>query len=151
MEKRLRATLVNGTFQSVDPVDSRRMKAVRGRGNRTTEKRFRAALIRTGIQGWTLHPRGVVGSPDLYFARQKVAVFFDGCFWHGCPDCGHIPSKNRPFWSEKIRRNQERDEQKARWLIESGVRVIRFWEHQILSDLSGCVKQLVQLLHTRTG
>jgi DNA mismatch endonuclease (patch repair protein) len=97
--------LVNGSFGNVSETHSRRMGAIRGKGNRTTEVRFRAMLVRAGIRGWTMQTKGIKGKPDFYFPKSKVAVFLDGCFWHGCPKCGHVPSVNRPYWKAKIKRN----------------------------------------------
>ena len=139
MEKLLREQLKGGTFGVVSPENAKRMRAVRGRGNRTTELQLRWALVRAGLSGWQLHPRGLVGNPDFFFPNSKVAVFVDGCFWHGCSKCGHIPRKNNAFWETKIRRNQERDADKTRQLISGGIRVLRFWEHELKEDASGCV------------
>jgi DNA (cytosine-5)-methyltransferase 1 len=67
--------------------------------------------------------------PDVVFAKAKVAVFLDGCFWHGCPDHGTQPRHNGNYWQEKIRRNVERDERDGRRLRRAGWLVIRVWEH----------------------
>ena len=75
--------------------------------------------------------RGILGSPDFFFPREQVAVFIDGCFWHGSERCGHIPTKNRPFWQAKIDRNRERDRQNTAKLRRRGVSVLRFWEHEV--------------------
>ncbi|NOY83004.1 MAG: hypothetical protein GXP31_18555 [Kiritimatiellaeota bacterium] len=107
MERQLRERLPGGKFGYVAPRHSRLMKQVRGKGNRTTERRFRAALAAAGISGWHTNVREIKGSPDFYFPEERLAVFIDGCFWHGCKLCGHIPQKNRPFWEAKINRNRE--------------------------------------------
>jgi DNA mismatch endonuclease (patch repair protein) len=68
--------------------------------------------------------------PDVSFPRWQVAVFIDGCFWHGCPEHGNVPKRNRDYWIPKLQRNVERDLrvdvelERARW------RVIRAWEHE---------------------
>ncbi len=116
MERALRDKLVGGTFGNVASGDMRRMKAVRGKNNKTTERRFRALLVGAGMRGWKLRPKGISGSPDFYFPEARLAVFLDGCYWHACPRCGHVPSVNRPFWSAKLQRNQERDREKERRL-----------------------------------
>jgi DNA (cytosine-5)-methyltransferase 1 len=67
--------------------------------------------------------------PDVVFLRPKVAVFLDGCFWHGCQDHGTQPSHNSDYWREKIRRNVERDKRDGLRLREAGWLVIRVWEH----------------------
>ena len=67
---------------------------------------------------------------DLVFSRAKVAVFIDGCFWHGCP-CHHTTAKtNAEFWAEKVRRNRERDAETDHLLRQAGWTVIRVWEHE---------------------
>ena len=147
MEKALRQKLPGGRFQEVSDVRSRAMSAVRGKGNLTTEVRFRLALVRAGFRGWKLHPEDVVGRPDFYFSQYKLAVFTDGCFWHGCRKCGHIPSKNSEFWKAKIERNRMRDIEKTSQLKSQRVIVLRFWEHDLEHDLDGCVKKLKDRLN----
>lgn len=142
MEKSLRARLPEGGFADVSPVRSRQMSAVRGRGNRTTEARLRFALVRAGLSGWVVQPRGLPGNPDFLFVTRKIAVFVDGCFWHGCPACGHTPKTNRPFWSAKIRKNRARDALNTQALVHIGYRVIRFWEHDLKRELPLCVAAL---------
>jgi DNA mismatch endonuclease, patch repair protein len=80
---------------------------------------------------------------DLLFTRAKVAVFLDGCFWHGCPKCGHIPSSNRPFWKAKIERNQRRDRETDELLLQTGIRAIRFWEHELRDCPRECMQRLL--------
>ena len=93
MEKKLKATLKDGKFVDVTEKRSRTMSKIRGRGNRTTEIKMRFALVGAGVSGWMMHPPSVPGCPDVFFPDRKLAVFLDGCFWHGCPTCGHIPNR----------------------------------------------------------
>jgi DNA mismatch endonuclease, patch repair protein len=67
---------------------------------------------------------------DIAFTRAKLAVFVDGCFWHGCPEHGVKPSTNSEWWRWKLARNQERDADTARLLEEAGWTVLRLWEHE---------------------
>ncbi|WP_460960347.1 very short patch repair endonuclease [Parasphingorhabdus pacifica] len=67
---------------------------------------------------------------DMSFSRAKVAVFMDGCFWHGCPEHHTQSATNSEFWAEKVRRNRERDRETDRLLVEAGWSVIRVWEHE---------------------
>lgn len=145
MERALREKLVGGTFGKVSATHSKRMGAIRGRGNRTTEARFRAILVRAGIRGWTLNTKDLQGKPDFFFSRERIAVFIDGCFWHGCPACGHIPSVHRPFWKAKIDRNQERDRNTNLILQQEGIRTLRLWEHDLLTPTQ-CLERLQELL-----
>src|SRR3972149_1453924 len=107
------------------------MSAVRGRGNRSTEWRLRARLISSGISGWKLHPNDIIGKPDFVFPEKRVAIFIDGCFWHGCKKCRTIPATNRAFWLKKIERNRGRDKEVTHTLGRAGWSVLRFWEHEI--------------------
>ena len=67
---------------------------------------------------------------DIVFRPTKVAVFVDGCFWHGCPEHGTWPKANAEFWEVKIKRNQKRDVDTNRRLEEAGWKVVRVWEHE---------------------
>jgi DNA mismatch endonuclease (patch repair protein) len=144
MEKRLRALLPAGVFVGVSTKRSRRMGAVRGKGNRTTEARARALFVRAGLRGWCMHPAEVEGRPDFFFAADRLAIFIDGCFWHGCSRCGHIPKTNSGFWAAKIQRNRERDQATSRVLRRQGVRVLRVWEH----DVRKVAKHVVRLIES---
>lgn len=130
MERLLRETLPEGRFLGVSPTRSRAMAAVRSKHNRSTEMRFRMALVRAGIANWVTH-ENLPGRPDIYFPTAKVAIFLDGCFWHGCKSCGHIPKTNSLFWKTKISRNQDRDRRNTRLVRKSAIRVIRIWEHSL--------------------
>lgn len=149
MERLLRDTLTNGEFEHVSLTQSKKMRAIKARGNITTERRLRLAMVRAGVKGWQLHPHGVIGSPDFYFPAAKVAVFVDGCFWHCCPKCGHIPKVNGSYWQMKLFRNRARDTEKARKLRATGVMVIRFWEHELKADIQKCTRVLQQRLTRR--
>ncbi|WP_157413079.1 very short patch repair endonuclease [Aeromicrobium sp. Root236] len=67
---------------------------------------------------------------DVAFTRAKVAVFVDGCFWHGCPLHGTRPATNSEWWDWKIKRNRDRDVDTNRLLAEHGWEVVRVWEHE---------------------
>jgi DNA mismatch endonuclease (patch repair protein) len=130
MEKLLKATLPTGDFPDVPPVRSRTMAAIKGKHNLSTDIQFRMALVRAGVKGWLTHPN-LPGKPDVYFPKSKLAVFLDGCFWHGCKRCGHIPKTNSLFWATKIERNKARDRKNARLLRKQGIHVVRAWEHSL--------------------
>ena len=66
---------------------------------------------------------------DIVFTRQRLAVFIDGCFWHGCPEHGSIPETNREYWEPKLKRNRQRDRETTAMLEDEGWVVIRIWEH----------------------
>jgi DNA mismatch endonuclease (patch repair protein) len=142
MERQLRKKLPFGRFPDVHPAHTRIMKGVRGKGNKTTEARLRAAIISGGLSGWKLNFKGIRGSPDFYFPVEQLAVFADGCFWHGCKACGHVPAKNRPFWKAKIDSNRRRDTRTTVVLRRSGVSVLRIWEHEVRQSPKLCVNKI---------
>jgi DNA mismatch endonuclease, patch repair protein len=125
---------------------SRNMRAIKASSNVTTELRLRAHLIRNRIVGWKVRTKDLPGCPDFFFARERLAVFVDGCFWHGCPKCGHIPQTNRSYWLRKLARNKQRDAQIKRALRSEGLRVLRIWECQLRANPSHYVKKLAILL-----
>ena len=69
--------------------------------------------------------------PDFVFRRERLAVFVDGCFWHGCPEHFRRPKSRQKFWDAKFARNQERDRLVTRALRAAGWRVLRLWEHEL--------------------
>ncbi|PSM43752.1 very short patch repair endonuclease [Streptomyces dioscori] len=73
---------------------------------------------------------------DIAFTRAKVAVFMDGCFWHGCPQHATRPKANAEWWREKLDRNMARDAETTRHLVSSGWTVLRFWEHEAPGDVA---------------
>jgi DNA mismatch endonuclease (patch repair protein) len=108
------------------------MAKVRSTDNRSTERKVEAALKLAGIRGWTKHSTNVPGRPDFYFAKARLAVFVDGCFWHACPKCRrHLPSSNANYWVQKIDSNRRRDNRIRRQLRKLGFHVVRIWEHDL--------------------
>src|SRR2546425_3930783 len=123
---------------------SRNMRAITSFGNKTTEMRLVSLLRERGVRGWRSQPSGVFGKPDLIIQRPRVAVFVDGCFWHGCPRCGHIPKTNRAYWRAKMARNKKRDLQSTTRLKALGYRVVRIWECQLAKAPSRCVQRILR-------
>ena len=122
---------------------SRVMSRIKSRGTKTTEWRFRSLLMRSGVRGWRLgHDSGFPGSPDVVFVRARLAIFLDGCFWHGCRRCRSIPTTNRAFWVAKIQRNRERDEKVRRMLRAVGWKVTRIWEHELKIGGDGILRKV---------
>ena len=103
------------------------MARIRGSGNKDTELRMIAVFRAHGITGWRRNVR-VFGKPDFVFRAAKLAVFVDGCFWHGCPRHATMPVNNRAFWEAKLARNAARDREVTNALRKSGWRVLRVWE-----------------------
>jgi DNA mismatch endonuclease (patch repair protein) len=120
------------------------MSRIRSRGNKDTELALAKLFRRNKITGWRRHiqistsPRpspqrgeGVRVRPDFVFRQARLAIFVDGCFWHGCPKHGTQPAGNRSFWKKKFARNQTRDRLVNRALRRAGWRVLRIWEHAL--------------------
>lgn len=109
----------------------KRMKAAKPRDT-AAEKALRSALHKKGlrfrIDGKPI--KALNRKADIVFRPAKVAVFVDGCFWHGCPIHGTQAKENAEFWAKKIKQNQERDKDTVIQLQAVGWRVIRVWEHE---------------------
>lgn len=132
MLKRLREALDGKGFGEVPKRTSKIMRAIRSTENKSTERRLRMALVRSGISGWRI--RRTIGSwtPDFMFPNSKLAIFTDGCFWHGCPTCSSRAFKNNTlYWTRKIKMNRQKDRRVTQTLTELGWGVIRVWEHQL--------------------
>src|SRR6266496_649734 len=109
------------------------MSRIRGKGNLRTELVLVQLLRKHGINGWRRHAQ-LIGRPDFVFPSQRLAVFVDGCFWHGCAKHGTQPIANKSFWSAKLTRNRTRDRLVNRSLRNSGWMVLRIWQHELARD-----------------
>lgn len=116
------------------------MSGLRRRDNER-EVALRSALHRSGLRFRVAYP--VPGLPrrtiDVAFTRVKVAVFLDGCFWHGCPEHGTSPRSNSTWWATKLAANKARDLDTTEHLAAAGWRVVRVWEHVPLDDAAAQV------------
>lgn len=136
----------------VDVFDKEKRSEVMSRvksKNTKPELILRSALYRAGLRGYRVKTK-LPGSPDVAFTKRKLAIFVDGCFWHGCPECYSVPETNKEFWKNKLVENQERDAKVTNNLEKMGWKVIRLWEHQIEKDLSGCLNLIKINLLKRT-
>jgi DNA mismatch endonuclease (patch repair protein) len=106
------------------------MAAIRSRGNKGTELKLVSILRANHLTGWRRHQK-VFGNPDFVFRRERVAVFVDGCFWHGCDEHGRKPTSNQGYWNAKLARNKRRDKNNTATLKQAGWTVIRFWQHDL--------------------
>ena len=131
------------------------MSQIRGRGNKDTELALAKLMRAHGIKGWRRHvqvriaKRGARNStssksgaqrtarptftvrPDFVFQGVRLALFVDGCFWHGCPKHATKPKNNAAFWRKKLAANVARDRRVNRALRAAGWRVLRIWEHEL--------------------
>jgi DNA mismatch endonuclease (patch repair protein) len=128
---------------NLSPEDRRKtMQAVKGKRTKL-EKRLFSMLAGMSLKGWKQNASNVSGKPDVIFAKQKVAIFVDGCFWHGCPICQRkLPQTNREYWERKIARNVELAKSHNQQLRNDGWTVIRIWEHEIIRE---CERQRIRL------
>lgn len=110
---------------------SKNMASIRSAGNKSTEMALISLMRQNKISGWRRHGRTVIGRPDFVFPKQNIAVFVDGCFWHGCPKCKLKSKSNNKYWDQKIIRNKKRDILVSEKLKKSGWHVIRVREHDL--------------------
>ena len=102
---------------------------------------LRRALWGAGLR-YRVGLRTPAGRPDLVFTSARVAVYVDGCQWHGCPLHYVAPRTGTEFWSNKLKTNVERDRRQTVELERLGWRVVRVWEHEIFENLQGSVARV---------
>ncbi len=134
-------------WQDVPEVRRRIMRANR-RKNTGPERAVRSRLHARGLRFRVDLPvaagEGRTLRPDVVFPRQRLAVYVDGCYWHGCPDHGTTPVANRAYWEPKIEENRKRDAEQTARLERAGWRVLRAWEHE---DPDEVADRVVAALH----
>lgn len=109
---------------------SKIMKAVKSKGNKSTEIKLIQVFKSQHITGWRRNAT-LEGHPDFIFPKNRIAVFADGCFWHG-HNCRNLrPSENAEYWQNKIKRNKARDKAITKKLTKKGWKVVRIWECEI--------------------
>ncbi|MGZ5011026.1 MAG: very short patch repair endonuclease [Methylobacter sp.] len=129
---------------TLTPEQRRRcMSNVRNK-NTGLEMKLRRALWKTGLR-YRVNSKQP-GKPDIVFPKRKLAVFVDGCFWHGCPIHGTKPETNAEFWQTKIKVNRERDLRVTSQLTDLGWTVIRVWEHEIKECLAVVIQNITEAL-----
>ena len=138
------------------------MSRIRSRGNRATELALMRVFRAEGITGWRRHVQ-ILGRaallrgpnisaaqqrrptvrvrPDFVFPKLRLAVFVDGCFWHGCPKHETKPKTNAAFWRKKFATNKARDRLVTRALRREGWRVLRIWEHELARKNGGRLRR----------
>lgn len=144
--KEVRFTAENGFVTT--PKTSALMKRIKGK-NTKPEISFRKALWGLGFR-YRLHPKNLVGKPDIVFVSKRIAIFIDGDFWHGYD--WKVRKKqlkvNREFWVNKIERNISRDRETTMKLINNGWCVLRFWEHEVQKKLDECVSKVLFVMNS---
>lgn len=117
------------------------MARIRSVGNDATELRLVRLFRSAGITGWRRRQK-LFGQPDFLFRKERLAVFVDGCYWHGCPAHCRMPKSNIAFWRRKIARNKKRDLLVNHSLRKSGWRVLRIWEHDLRKRPALCLRTI---------
>ncbi|MCD0453363.1 very short patch repair endonuclease [Actinocorallia sp. API 0066] len=139
----------DGSWAST-PASRNVMKANKNRDTKP-ELALRSAIHKRGLR-YRVDARPVEGlrrRADVVFPREQIAVFSDGCYWHGCPE-HYRPAKrnNQEFWSDKISKNRARDRDTDAQLIDAGWLVIRVWEHE---DPVGAADRIAHAVRERLG
>jgi DNA mismatch endonuclease (patch repair protein) len=109
------------------------MAAIKSRRNKATELKLISILRENEITGWRRNKK-LLGKPDFVFRRERLVVFVDGCFWHGCSRHGRQPTSNSDYWFAKLNRNRQRDKSVTRKLRKIGWKVLRLWEHDLIQS-----------------
>lgn len=128
---------------------SQQMARIKGRNTRP-EILLRQALWARGLR-YRLHAKTSVGRPDVVFPGRRVAVFIDGCQWHGCPDHYVRPRTRTDYWSQRLRVNVERDRRQTLALEAEGWQVVRCWEHTVRADLDVAAGRVEAAVRERGG
>lgn len=116
------------------------MSRIRGKDT-GPELALRRGLWAAGVRGYRLRP-SLPGRPDITFIGKKVAVFVDGCFWHGCPKCYKAPASHAEFWRRKLKETQRRGEAADEKLKSMGWNTMHFWEHEVEAQPHEVIKQI---------
>lgn len=137
---------MSGTrVQPSSPAASARMRANRSRDT-APELAVRRLLHARGLR-FRVHYAPLPGlrrRADIAFTRARLAIFIDGCFWHGCPEHGTQAKANAGFWHEKIETNRRRDVETTQRLEDADWLVLRFWEHEDFADVAGRIAEVVE-------
>jgi len=132
-------------------VTSRVMRSNKGKDTKP-EILLRSALREIEIPGYRLHWKQAPGRPDISYPGKKIAIFVHGCFWHRCPHCNlSLPKSNIEFWSEKFRKNVERDSKKKKALENEGWDVLVIWECKIKENVYACAQRIKDLYLQKGG
>jgi len=116
---------------------SKVMSSIRSE-NTKPEIALRKALWAKGLRYRVFYGKEKI---DIAFPSKKIAIFVDGCFWHGCPQHSHLPKSNQAYWEPKLERNKQRDFKTNLQLEAQGWIVMRFWEHD-LKNLSTIIDEI---------
>ena len=108
--------------------------------NTLPELAVRKALWKEGLR-YKIHDKSITGIPDISNKSKKIAIFIDGCFWHGCPVCYNKPKSNVAYWEKKLEYNKSRRSEVKKKLTGDGWQILEFWECEITNNLEAIVFQ----------
>jgi DNA mismatch endonuclease (patch repair protein) len=118
------------------------MSRIKSSSNTSTERAVASLFRAAGLTGYRKQ-WPIKGKPDFAWPSRRIAVFVDGCFWHGCARCCRIPTSNRQYWTRKIERNRDRDKETTKLLRAAGWNVFRIPECRI--SKGGFVEKIAAL------
>ena len=95
---------------------------------------------------YRIHHKSMFGKPDISFTKNKLAIFIDSCFWHGCSNCYKAPKTNPEFWRNKIEQNKSRRKIVRQTLKKNNWTILEFWEHDIKQDPPSIVEKIEKFL-----
>ncbi len=134
--------------KSKKEIISYKMSRIKAKGTEI-EKIMGKALWASGMRGYRKNLRGVLGTPDFCWKKQKIAIFCDSSFWHGYnweKEKEKIKVRKK-FWFKKIEDNIKRDKTVTKHLRQEGWKVFRFWDFKIKKDAANCIKQIIYALN----
>ena len=124
------------------------MRAVKSSKNKSTEEKLIAYFKENKITGWRRNYK-VYGKPDFVLPDLRIAIFVDGCFWHGHNCRNTHPEQNKEYWQRKIGRNMARDKEVTDHLERLGWNVIRIWECEFLKKNRGLLEKRLNTLYKK--
>lgn len=122
------------------------MRAVKSKDTKM-EIAFRKAIWRRGFR-YSKNSSKYFGKPDIVLKKYKTAIFLDSCFWHGCKKHCRTPTARKKYWTEKIKRNEQRDEEVNKYYKKIDWKVLRVWEHEIEKDPEKAIKKISEFIWT---
>lgn len=140
MDGRTRGEAVRNTPIPLNQHVTQQMKKMPRSGSKP-EMLLRSELFRRGMRFRVNYP-ALPGRPDIAFTKAKIAIFIDGCFWHGCPIHGTLPKNNREWWDEKLQGNKDRDRRKDLELQEMGWLALHYWEHDDFEEIADEIEEV---------
>lgn len=124
------------------------MSSIRSK-NTKLEDTITKELWRRGFR-FRKNVKDLLGKPDIAIKNKKVVIFIDSCFWHGCETHGREPETNTEYWSKKLTRNKNRDNEVARYYNQIGWNILRVWEHEVKADFNGVIEKIANFIDKST-